>query len=240
MTKEDTVNLFLEFISKFWIYIFIVALISYFLGSICFSIIFTKLFKNTDIRNLGSKNAGFTNVLRSVGVLPAVLTMCGDFFKCIIAISVSKFIFSHFTSDFYTLQYITFLSGFCCILGHIYPCWYSFKGGKAVVTSLALAFIVDWRTAVIALAVFLLVFSFSKIISLSSISAAISYPIINFLTLKVYNSFSSTQTYTRTYIATSTTLCIIFSLVIIVKHRENICRLLNGTENQLSTKSKNS
>ena len=157
-------NLFLEFISKFWIYIFIVALISYFLGSICFSIIFTKLFKNTDIRNLGSKNAGFTNVLRSVGVLPAV----------------------------------------------------------------------------IALAVFLLVFSFSKIISLSSISAAISYPIINFLTLKVYNSFSSTQTYTRTYIAVSTALCIIFSLVIIIKHRENIYRLLNGTEKQLSIKSKNS
>lgn len=232
-------NLFLEFINKFWIYIIIVALISYFLGSICFSIIFTKLFKNIDIRKLGSKSAGFTNVLRSVGVLPAVLTMCGDFFKCITAILLSKLIFSNFTSDFYVFQYITFLSGFCCILGHIYPCWYSFKGGKAVVTSLALAFMVDWRTAVISLAIFLLVFSFSKIISLSSISAAISYPIVSFLALKLCNSFAATQAYTHTYVAISTVLCSIFSLVIILKHRDNIYRLLNGTEKQISIKSKN-
>ena len=225
---------FLDFIFINWLRILAVAVISYMLGSVCFSIIFTKFFKKgEDIRNLGSKSAGFTNVLRSVGSLPAVFTMFGDFLKCILAIYLTKLIFSHATTDFFTLQYISLFSGIFCSLGHVFPCWFNFKGGKSVLVSAATILMTDWKILLTLICIFLLLLSFCKIISLSSIVAAIMYPIFNVMFF-VFRKNIFNYSYPKYYVACSSILCLIIAGIVLIRHKSNIERLLNGTEKQIS------
>ena len=225
---------FLDFIFINWLRILAVAVVSYMLGSVCFSIIFTRFFKKgEDIRNLGSKNAGFTNVLRSVGGIAAVFTMLGDFLKCILAIYISKLIFSHITTDFFTLQYISLFSGIFCSLGHVFPCWFNFKGGKSVLVSAAAIFMTDWKILLTLICIFLLVLSICKIISLSSIVVAVAYPILN-VGFLVFRKNIFNCTYPKYYIVCSSILCLIIAGIVLIRHKSNMQRLLNGTEKKIS------
>ena len=141
---------------NYLIAIFFTSVISYLLGSVNFSIIITKRTKqHADIRTMGSGNAGFTNVLRSVGKIPAILTILGDFSKGIISILLGKLIFS---SEFLfgnqsseIIQYGSYLAGFFCFLGHIYPCFFNFKGGKGIVTAASIVWMIDWRVFAISM-----------------------------------------------------------------------------------------
>lgn len=231
---EANMQSFLDFIFINWLQILAVAVVSYMLGSVCFSIIFTKFFKKgEDIRNLGSKNAGFTNVLRSVGGVAAIFTMLGDFLKCILAIYITKLIFSSVTTDFFTLQYISFFSGIFCSLGHVFPCWFNFKGGKSVLVSAAAIFMTDWKILLTLVCIFLLTLFIFKIVSLSSIVVAVAYPILNALFL-VFRKNIFNYLYPKHYIICSTLLCIIIAGIVLIKHKSNIIRLLNGTEKKIS------
>ena len=155
--------------------------IGYLVGSVSFSIIFTRLFDKKDIRTMGSGNAGFTNVLRSVGKLPSILTFIFDFAKGLLAVYLGMLIFQASGAPFIVKQCGIYLAGVACILGHVFPLYFHFKGGKGVLTSAALILIIDWRIFLIVVGVFLIVFLISKIISLASISAAVSLPIGTFL-----------------------------------------------------------
>ena len=156
------------------------AVIAYLLGSVSFSIIFTKLFAHKqDIRSMGSGNAGMTNVLRSVGAKAAIFTFIFDFAKGILAVWIGRLLFDWMTT--FTViegvgagelvQYGAYIAGFFCAIGHIFPIYFGFKGGKGVLTSWAIIALIDWRAFVLVIVVFIIVFLCSKIVSLASICA---------------------------------------------------------------------
>lgn len=222
-----------------------VAVIAYLLGSISFSIIFTRVFDNhTDIRNLGSGNAGLTNVLRSVGVKAAVFTLIFDFAKCAGSVVIGKVIFRYVCTAHsmpaYYIQYGALLAGLACVLGHIYPVYFGFRGGKGVLSTAGMIAFLDWRIFLIAMAVFAIVLAITKIVSISSILGAASFPISNFII--VYLDFRSGHSYygllSSTYVWVTTIIALIFASMLIWEHRANIKRLKNGTEKKLSVKHK--
>lgn len=219
--------------------IVLTAVSSYLLGSISFSIIITKRSKlKADIRTMGSGNAGFTNVLRAVGKNQAILTMLGDFLKCIVAILISRLIFTApFLFDdksYEIIKYGAYLAGLCCFLGHIYPCFFNFKGGKGVLTAAAVLLMTDWRIFIISVGAFLICLIFSKIISLSSIVAAFVYPLSTFI-MNYFVEYNINKV-SLNYVFITLVFSLIISIIVIYSHRSNIKRLKEGTEKKISVK----
>lgn len=229
----------LEFIKQFFLQIILVSLLGYLIGSISFPIIVTRIFnKNQDIRTVGSGNAGFTNVLRSVGVVPAIITFLGDFLKCSLAIFIAKIIFSYCSlttiDQPYISQYGAYIAGFFCVIGHIYPCFFNFRGGKSIVSAFSMMMATHWQVGLIILAIFLVVLFISKIVSLGSITCAFLYPLVNFLTLKFCVLKNSKDQFSINYITFTTIVAFLVMAIVIYKHKGNITRLLNGTEKKIS------
>lgn len=219
------------------------AIVSYLLGSISFSIIFTKFLNhNTDIRALGSGNAGLTNVLRSVGIKAGGLTLICDFGKGALSVFLGREIFYFLCLQtglpLYIQQYGAYIGGLCCILGHIYPLYFQFKGGKGVLASAAMLAFVDWRFFLICIAVFALVFAYTKIVSISSILGAISFPIANFgfVYFLEYKQGSDYGPVPLSYVWITTLFAVVIAVLLVAKHRQNIQRLINGTESKFSIK----
>ena len=187
---------------------------------------------------MGSGNAGFTNVLRSVGVLPAVLTILGDFGKGIVACLIGKLVFSFIdvpgVPSFCIVQYGVYIAGTACLIGHVYPCFFGLRGGKAISTALALLIMTDWRVAALALSIFLIAVFFTRLISLGSILAAISYPISTFCLTYFCDYLGHRRPATFGYIAITTTLSLLISVFVLYKHKNNFFRLLKGEEKQIS------
>ncbi len=213
------------------------AVIAYLLGSISFSIIFTRLLANhKDIRTMGSGNAGMTNVLRSVGKLAAFLTFICDFAKGALAVLIARTIFEYVcTSNGFPLswaQYGTYLAGLAAILGHIYPIYFGFRGGKGVLTTAAMMLVLDWRVFLCTLVVFIIVFLCSKIVSLSSIIGAASYPIFTILLL-YFMDYRQGEITVGGMIFAFITAAVIGGIVI-AKHKSNIIRLKNGEEKKIT------
>lgn len=214
------------------------AVVAYLFGSISSAIIFTKLFSGKDIRELGSGNAGFTNVLRSVGTFPAVLTLLLDFMKGVIAGFVGRFVFSlvdvsgELSKEL--VIYGGFIGGVFAIIGHMYPIYFKFRGGKGIVTAAALMAVTDWRVFLLSLATFLIVFVFTRIISLSSITAAAMYCVYTFL-LSYFFEYK-TGVFPLRYVWLTTALTFLLGMFVIIKHKDNIKRLLKGEEKKLTVK----
>ena len=187
--------------------------ISYFLGSLPTGFLFGKFLKNIDLRLIGSGSTGATNVLRNVGKWPA-------FFVFII--DVSKGIFAVKIAQYYTNQSLfEVLAGASAISGHIWPIWLKGKGGKAVATGLGMFVALSWEVGLVSFGIFLITLAKSKIVSLSSISAAIFLPLLMFLDISTTN---------HPYFLVS----LIVSIVVIWKHRTNIIRLLKGEESKIN------
>lgn len=167
---------------RYGIYILIAAVIAYLIGSINTSIITTRIVAHKDIRTMGSGNAGFTNVLRTVGKGPAIVTFIGDFLKGVVSILIAYLILIGFNDEKMNLvrQYAFYISGLACVLGHMYPIFYGFKGGKGVVTTASVMLMTDWRTLVAALVVFAIMFATTKVISKCALVNASVYPITTF------------------------------------------------------------
>lgn len=215
--------------------------IGYIIGSINFSIIITNyIMSKEDIRSMGSGNAGFTNVLRSVGKLPAVVTAIGDFSKGIIAVLIGYMIFSSNiffeTAGFEQIKMGGYIAGISCFIGHIYPCFFKFKGGKGVLTASAMVLMTDFRLYILVMTVFFIVLICSKIISLSSISAIISYPIFTFLVLYFLDYKNGIVSYN--YIIIIVLMSLVIASFIIYMHKSNIKRLISGTEKKITPKKK--
>ena len=235
---------FLHFVTNNWWQILLTVMIAYLLGSINFAIIITNIVnKNQDIREMGSGNAGFTNVLRSVGKVPAIFTIVFDFLKAVIAVIVGGLLFSMTVGDGLqtgeVICYGKYLAGLFCMVGHMYPVYFGFRGGKGVVTVSALMAVADWRVFLIVLGIFLIVFIAARIISLGSLIGAVCYPVITFFItffMDYRPSLHSEMPHTVNYVIISTLFTLFISICVIVKHSENIKRLANGTEKKITAK----
>lgn len=211
----------------------LIGVVSYLLGSLNFSIILSEVVKKKDIRKSGSGNAGATNMMRTYGIKAAVGTMLGDIFKVAIGIIVAfailgvpmKYIFTN-PADAAEIQRVMLykeFAGLFCVLGHIFPLYFKFKGGKGVAACTGMVIIVDWRIAFILFVIFVSVILISKWISLGSIVIAILYPVLIFVFYKNW---------------ILSLVALLFTAIVIIAHRENIKRLIKGEENKISLKNK--
>lgn len=231
-------------ISANWYLFLIAAVVAYLIGSINPAVIVTKIFTKgkSDIRDLGSGNAGFTNVLRSVGKVPAIITIVCDALKCIAAVFIGYFIFVLFADipvqdDWFRrcfLNCVKYFSGIFCILGHSFPLYFHFKGGKGIVTAAALMLSSDWRVFLLILATFLVIFFVKKIISLASIICSLLYAPYTFLFTFVFDHLLTKPCLWYVLIATFSAL--IIGIFATVMHKENIKRLLKGEEKKIHAK----
>lgn len=216
------------------------AVVAYLFGSISFAIIFTKMSSKKDIREMGSGNAGFTNVLRSVGVAPAVFTLLFDFTKGVVAGFVGRFVFSllDVPADLSKelIIYGGFIGGVFAIIGHMYPVYFKFRGGKGIVTAAALMAVTDWRVFLLIVATFLILFFATKIISLSSITCAAMYGVYTFI-ISFFFEYK-TGHFPLRFVLLTTALSVLLGAFVIVKHKENIKRLLKGEEKKITAKKK--
>lgn len=216
--------------------IIITAIIAYLLGSINSSIIVVRIFEKKDIRDYGSGNAGLTNTLRVCGKKCAAFTLIGDLAKGIIAVLLSKWvccllgIAENINSD--NIYFIGYIAGIFAIIGHVFPLYYKFKGGKGVLVGVSVFVVIDWRLFLILIGIFAIVLAISKYVSLGSMIAAACCPILTFL-LQYFTSDLSLN-----YIILSTVLSAVMGGMVIFMHRSNIQRLKNGTENKFSFSSK--
>ena len=185
----------------------IVVIYSYLLGSIPFGLVLTKIFLKKDIRTVGSGNIGTTNVLRTGNKLLAISTLVLDLLKGYISVYISTFYFENFTS----------LSALICFIGHIFPIWIRFKGGKGVATYLGIILALSYK--------FFLIFSVSWIsLSLLFRFASLS-SMISTLIVFLYAYFFE--------INNNILVLFIFFVMILFTHRENVLRLKSSTENKI-------
>lgn len=182
------------------------ALIAYVLGSASFSIVLSKLMYRKDVRGEGSGNAGATNMARSFGKLAGALTLLGDVLKTVLAVVIGRSL----AGDWGVV-----VSCLGCQIGHCFPAYHHFKGGKGVAVGLAITAMVDWRITVTVLVVFIITAILSRKISLASILATFSAIPAAFLTVKDWR-----------YLC----MIILAASIIIFRHSENISRLMKGEE----------
>lgn len=201
----------------------IVSIIAYLLGSISFSIIISKKMAGFDVRDKGSKNAGSTNVLRTVGKKAAIITLICDCLKGVIAILIAYIAGKIWTNLDSAL--LVQLAGIFVVLGHTFPIFFKFKGGKGVATSLGVLLLTNWQIGLICLVFALVLMALTRFVSLGSVAAAILFPV---LTVFITNNYLVPGNYII--------FGIILAILVIFNHRENVKRLLTGTENKLSFK----
>ena len=208
------------------IYAIFTVVIAYLLGSISFAVILSKIFLKKDVREMGSGNAGTTNVMRTGGFKLGALTFLGDVLKGLVACLLGKIVFANvFESSEAWSVYGAFLCGIACMLGHVFPIFFQFKGGKGIATSVGIFLICCYPAILIGLAVFALGAWLTKIVSISSIMAAIT--VVSFT--MVFHFINSPALFWPQAVLAS-----LMGLLVIVKHGENIKRLLNGTEKKLT------
>lgn len=226
------------FLINNWYLIIISVVVAYLLGSINTAVMVTKVVTKgkQDIREMGSGNAGFTNVLRSVGKVPAIVTIVCDLLKAVIAVFLGGLLFSFMTmgeaSPESVIRVGKYLSGFACILGHSYPIYFHFRGGKGIVTAAGMILVLDWRLFLLILGTFLIVFICSKIISLSSLVSAAMFGVYTFIFACFVDKGSAL------YTAVCTVAAFGIGIFIIIKHKDNIKRLMKGEEKKITAKKK--
>lgn len=207
------------------------AVISYLLGSCNSSIIVVRLLKHEDIREVGSKNAGLTNTLRCYGKFPALLTLLGDLAKGVVSVIISIMVFRFLAGEGnFNEQTVGYISGIFAILGHIFPVYYGFRGGKGVLVSSSILLVIDPLTFGIIIPFFAVVLCISKYVSVASIAAAAFYPLLTFL----LHYFVEDEP--LNVCLTHTALVAVTGVLLIYMHRANIQRLKNGTENKFFKK----
>lgn len=203
----------------------IVAVIAYLLGSISFSVIISKKMAGFDVREKGSGNAGTTNVLRSVGKKAAVITLILDVLKGVLAVLVA-YIAGNIVKEGVDKALLIQIAGLLVIVGHTFPIFFGFKGGKGIATALGVLLITNWNIGLICLVFALVLMALSKMVSLGSISAAILFPVL--ILFMPHNAYLVDGNYII--------YSILIAVLVVFNHRANVKRLLNGTENKLDFK----
>ncbi|HEX3076201.1 MAG TPA: glycerol-3-phosphate 1-O-acyltransferase PlsY [Lachnospiraceae bacterium] len=178
---------------------------------------------NIDIRNYGSGNAGTTNALRTLGYKAGLITFLGDAFKAVIPIMIIRFLL--FKNVDVEPQLLALYAGLGVILGHNFPFWLHFKGGKGIAATGGVMFAFDWRFAVIALVGFIVITAITRYVSVGSLLVSTLFPVCVILFYRGNDEFIHMLI-----------VSFLFMLSAFIKHHANIKRLLNGTENKLGQK----
>lgn len=214
---------FMGLIGYFWkdipilpslLLVLVYVLIPYLLGSINTAILVSKYFYHDDIRNYGSGNAGFTNVMRTYGKKAALITFGGDFLKTVLAVLVGWCVFGYLTA---------YIAGFACFLGHIFPVFYGFKGGKGVLCMGTIMLMLDWRIFLVMITVFVGIVMATKYISAGSVICAMMFPLM-------LNRMNNTGIHMIEFVA------IAIAVIVVIKHRTNLKRIFDGTESKFKIK----
>lgn len=223
------------FLANSWLSLLLTVIAAYLLGSINWAIIFTRLFSHKDIRSVGSGNAGATNVLRSQGVIPALLTVAGDVGKGILAVELGSWLLVHINLADPSLTYSPenmdliggYMAGLFCVIGHMFPVFYGFRGGKGVLATLGMFFVLDWRIAVLGLMLFMITVAISRMVSLGSVVVASYVPVLTLVFRLWVDEMSASA------VVFCTVLSGIIAAIVIWKHGSNVRRIMEGTERRL-------
>lgn len=205
------------------IYIIAIGLISYLIGSINSSILISKAVTGKDIRKSGSGNAGATNMLRTMGKKYAVITLIIDILKGVVALIIARLM-----QGLGVEPWAEYIAGVCVVLGHNFPVFFGFKGGKGVATSLGVVMMLDWKIGLAVLIIALAVMATTRYVSLGSIIAAVTFIVLQIAVMLISGNFN----------LVSFVCVMILGILLIVRHSANIVRLLNHTENKLGQKKK--
>ena len=196
------------------------AVISYFCGCFNGAVIVSKYILRDDVRNHGSGNAGLTNFYRTFGGGLTFVVILTDVLKAVVAVWVSVLLFRHMiVDDMVVITLAKYWAGLFCLLGHMYPCMFHFKGGKGILSGGTIAIMMDWRVALVVWGGFLVLAILTKYVSLGSCWAGASFP---FATWFVYKSWILTV------------LAVVIGGLILWKHRGNMVRMIHGNENKFS------
>ena len=194
-----------------------IALVSYLLGCINGAVLTSKLFYHDDVRHHGSGNAGLTNFYRTYGAKYAPLVIVLDMGKAVASALFAALLLRYYGADAEMLVLGKYLAGLFCLLGHMFPVTEHFKGGKGILCCATLLLCLDWRIALPAWGLFVVIVLLTRYVSLGSICAAISFPITTHL---VFADLYSDA------------ISLLMAALVIWAHRTNILRLLHGTENK--------
>ncbi len=203
----------------------IMAIIAYAIGSINFSVIFSRKFAGFDVREKGSGNAGTTNMLRSVGKKAAAITLLCDILKGVVSIIIA-YLMNKFIQGVNGAILVQ-IAALGVVIGHTFPIFFEFRGGKGVATSLGILICINWKIGLVCLIFALLIMAVTRMVSAGSVTAAILYPVL--VICQVGKEYFIVD---GNYIIFS----ILLALIVAFNHRANIKRILSGTENKLSFK----
>lgn len=198
-----------------------VLVIGYLIGSINFSVILSRKMAGFDLRDKGSKNAGTTNMLRTVGKKGAALVLLLDILKGVLAVAIAKLI-SADVDEAIACQ----LAAFGVVFGHTFPIFFEFRGGKGVATSIGVLLVLNWQIGLICIVYGVIMIALTRMVSLGSITAAILFPVLTIFIREHYiaDGFN--------YVVFG----VIMACFVLFNHRTNIKRLNEGTENRISFK----
>ena len=203
----------------------LIAIIAYLIGSVNFSVIFSKKFAGFDVREKGSGNAGTTNMLRSVGKKAAAITLICDILKGVVAIGIA--ILLGYIPEM-NKELLLQIAGVAVILGHTFPVFFGFKGGKGVATSLGVLLLSNWQIGLICLVFALVLMILTRMVSVGSCAAAILFPVLTLFINEHYTVLTEGKPGNVYFIYS-----VILGIIVLFNHKENIKRLLNGTENKI-------
>ncbi|WP_269613644.1 glycerol-3-phosphate 1-O-acyltransferase PlsY [Prochlorococcus marinus] len=189
----------------------LILFLGYFFGSFPSGYLAGRLAKGIDIRSLGSGSTGATNVLRHIGKRAAIIVFLLDVFKGVLAILLAKY--------FQLNDSWQVAIGLSTLIGHIWPVWLNWKGGKAVATGLGIFLGISWQVGLSTLGIFIIMITLFRIVSLASVSAALALPLIMFISFQNSN-------FSLPFLVVS----ILAMTLVIWRHRENIVRLIKGKE----------
>ncbi len=207
----------------------IMAIIAYLIGSVNFSVIFSKKMAGFDIREKGSGNAGSTNMLRSVGKRAAALTLVCDVLKGVVSIAIAIIVGN--MVEGVNKELLIQVAGIAVVVGHTFPIFFQFKGGKGVATSLGVILMSNWQIGLICLVFALVLMILTKIVSLGSVSAAVLFPVLTLFINDNYTVLTEGKRGSVYFIYS-----VILAVIVLYNHRSNIKRILSGTENKLNLK----
>lgn len=218
------------YIAVFAVLAVICLVVPYIIGSLNFAVIISRVFYHDDIRKHGSGNAGSTNMLRTYGKGPAAATLILDMLKCVVSVFIAWLIFG---DPFWSLSEVDgalgssfdarYISALACILGHIFPCFYKFKGGKGVASVAMMVLCTSPFVFLVLMVCFLVIVIGTKFVSLGSVMCMALYPLI-------LNALG----YPLGAKGFPVIIALIVAALIIFMHRENIKRIYNGTESKIS------
>ena len=204
----------------------IVAIIAYLIGSVNFSILISKKMAGFDVREKGSGNAGTTNMLRSVGKKAAAITLICDILKGVVSIVIA-IIVGNIVKNL-DRELLLQIAGIAVVIGHTFPIFFGFKGGKGVATSLGVLLMSNWQIGLICLVFALVLMVLTRMVSLGSCGAAVLFPVLTLFINDNYTILTEGKS-GRVYFVYS----VILAIIVLYNHRSNIKRILNGTENKL-------